>query len=151
MEDLSDFAKFQLKPAQEIIRSGGELTPMLIADGPEGCMLISIPQYGEPKIKPHAQDMMREFLRDKGAERYAFVMEAWVGTKKAMPPSGYLPSKDPEREEAIIVSAADNSGACVVVFSKIQRQGDKITFSEPESLPIFGGPLLELLKKPTAH
>lgn len=151
MEDLSDFAKFQLRPAQEIVRNGGELTPMLIIDSPEGSMIAGVPQYGEPKIKAAAQDFMREFLAEKHATRYAFVMEAWVGTKKAMPPAGYLPSKDPEREEAIIVSAADNSGACVVVFCKIKRDGDTVSFSEPETMPIISGPLLELLKKPTAH
>lgn len=152
MDDLIKFAKEQFAPARKIICDGRELTPMLIFDSGEGTSICAVPQYGEPDAKGLIREMLRKLMKEKGATRYAFAMEAWMGERKRgeLPP-GYLPSKDPERKEAIVVSAADINGRQVVLASFISRDGG-ISFAEPEVLRgAGGGPLLELLSTPTKH
>lgn len=142
---LYALAKAQLGPAKALIQKRNGMEPVLCFETATGICIAEIPQYGSPELKGLVLAGLRELLKDQDAERYAFTMEAWVGEKSTSDDlRGYTPSKDPKREEAIMVSAADAEGNKLVLFCKITGR-DPVTFSEPEVLDITHGALLELL------
>jgi hypothetical protein len=129
MTTLKEFAEAQLTVAQKIVADGKELAPMLIVESGGGeAMVCLIAGYGDPQVKGPARVMMRAILEKHSAARYAFVMEAWLGEAPKRPDPTYLPSKDPNRLEAVVITAAAVAGEKVLLVSKIKRAGQSITF-----------------------
>jgi hypothetical protein len=148
---LEEFAKLQLKPAQTLILMRRELVPMMVFESPTGTGIAAVPDYGEDTVKGPAREALRAMLKEKGATRYAFIIEAWMSTAKGSEISpGMRPRDDPKRKEAIVVSAADNKGCKILCISFITR-APKISFSEPELCDAGFGATLDLLTKPTVN
>src|SRR5678816_2863580 len=74
--------------------------------------------------------LMRTILKGADAEAYAFIMEAWL-SEKPLPPGPINPenwepaSKDPERQEALVVHCGTRDGDDIVLMAKIKRHGHK--------------------------
>lgn len=137
MTDLRTFAQAQLETSKKMVSKTQELMPTLIAEKSDGSLVIcAVPEYGNPQTKQLCQMMLKSILAKEGATRYAFTMEAWMGTtaSKTLPP-GYLPSKDPNRKEAIVVAAADRKGGTHLLVAFIDRSGDEVKFEDPEEPP----------------
>ena len=150
-QTLREFAQQQLECAQKIIRSGKELMPVLVIETDGAPIIAGFPEYGHGS-KTLQREVMKDLLREKNAERYCFVMEAWFGS----PPDGkfdqhYRPMNDPKRMEAIAVSAQASDGEKVFLVCQIKRgKGGLVQFDEKK--PDLGspvGPLGDLFDKDT--
>lgn len=141
-DTLREFAEAQLATAKKICSEGKEVMPVFIIDGDEPA-IIGVPQYGDHRKKAALREQLKNYLIERDAERYAFVMEAWFGQPPAKPDPNYLPSKDPARQEGLFVIAVSCDGEHQTVACKIIR-GETISFSDTIHMDYGLGPLGEL-------
>jgi len=136
---LDDLVQSAMRVAEKHLEQGEQLCPTLIAcgdDGGEESVVIGYPDYGNPDVKALARGHMRHMIAERGCTKYIFVMEAWIGVKTKMPPKGYLPQNDPERVDALCITAVEKGGEHYCLVIEFKRLADKksITFEKPYKL-----------------
>jgi hypothetical protein len=129
-EALANIAHSALQRAKDRINQQKEIAPIFMWFGGEGGAAL-MPQYADNRELGIA--IMRKLLRDNDAECYLFIIEAWMGIRTEAQhknDDGYLPSKDPQRTEAVCVSGATREGDIITLIAGFTREGDVIKWDE---------------------
>lgn len=123
----------------------GRLIPVLTFFTSDGAALCPLDDYGDPDMKEVYHMALRELLAVQKATAYVHAMEAWLSSSNTSEPD-VLPEDDPDRKEAIVISAATITGEKQVTVIPFTRdENGEISFAEPRSIAyVMYGPLLEL-------
>jgi hypothetical protein len=142
MIDLQTFARQMLENgkavSQEVAQKNGDFCPMLIAYRDDAILPLPLPNY--TKDRECHQIVMRAMLKAVQADGFVFVMEAWFSEykmDKAPDPNapGFVPpSRDPKRQEMLVVHGMSRAGGQAGYCCKIKRHGHKLVFGEVENL-----------------
>ena len=93
----------------------GELRSMVIVQAGDGHFEVVSCAWANPAERILMLAMLRVFLRDLDATRYAFFGEVWMSKK---PGAFERPSLDPGREERVFTTVCDRRLAAPVVVSQ---------------------------------
>ena len=107
--------------AEHMMRSGGSVRPVLLADTAEGNILYLPETMGDESAKQNFANAARLIAVGYGATAVAFVFESWITVAKpGRPLDSTPPSESPEGEECVLISAETGHRQAIEILM-IQR------------------------------
>jgi hypothetical protein len=106
---------------------GAEMIPTWHIQTPEGepDIIAGTPWNGD-RDKEFIIFAMRRLLRDKKAESYSFMSEAWMATEDIKHPTGLMPREREDRREVVIINAYDRLGFGTMRVYEMKRGPDGV-------------------------
>lgn len=140
MIELKTFALAMLERgkgiSQDCAQKNGDFCPMFIAYKDDAVLPLPLPNY--TKDRQYHQIVMRAMLKAVEADGFVFVMEAWFSQYEKEPdtdaPDFVPPSRDPKREEMLVVHGLSREGGQAGYCCKIKRHGHKLVFGDIEDM-----------------
>jgi hypothetical protein len=131
-------------------KKGAEMVPTWHVQTPEGepDIIVATPWSGDDdKIK--ITRLMRFMLKEKKAESYSFMSEAWVATEDPRHPSGLMPREREDKREVVIINAYDRLGFGTMRVYEMKRGPDGIVTELVMDPPMdgFSGRLANLFRE----
>jgi hypothetical protein len=98
-----------------MVDSKGELTPAWLVITDKGSIEIFATPWGNNREKHVVIETMRDVMREKHATAYSMVTEAWMLRVQGVGLTeenytGPMPSESPDRQECVVVMAANKDG-----------------------------------------
>jgi hypothetical protein len=133
---------------------GAAMIPTWHLQTPEGDpdIIVATPWNGDDE-KEFMIFAMRRMLRDKKAESYSFVSEAWVAIEDARHPIGLMPREREDRREVVIINAYDRLGFGTMRVYEMKRNDKGVVTDLVMDPPMegFEGRLANLFKDEDSH
>jgi hypothetical protein len=138
--DLQAFARDMLENgkavSEDAAKENRDFCPMFITYKDDAMAPLPLPHY--TKDREFHQGLMRFMLEATKADGFVFVMEAWFSQYTKEPdmnaPDFVPPSRDPKREEMLVVHGLSRAGEQAGYCCKINRRGRKLIFGEVENM-----------------
>jgi hypothetical protein len=130
-------------------KEGAEMVPTWHIQTPKGEPdIIAATPWGDDDDKAMVVSLMRFMLKEKKAESYSFMSEAWVATEDVNHPTGLMPRDREDRREVVIINAYDRLGMGTMRVYEIKRGPDGIVTELVMDPPLdgFSGRLANLFK-----
>jgi hypothetical protein len=120
-------------------KEGAEMMPTWHIQTPEGEPdLIAATPWGGDKEKQILVFAIRQLLRDKKAESYSFMSEAWSATEDANHPNPLMPRDREDKREVVIINAYDRLGFGAMRVYEIKRGDDGVVTELVMDPPLDG-------------
>jgi len=137
--DLEKFAADMMKMGQGaclgFAKENREFIPTLVILAKDGISPVPFPHYARDRA--FHIGLIKNVLAGCDADAFAFVMEVWYsehstkGQKTPIKTEDFpLPSKDPNRKEALVVQCSSRDGGDIVLIAEIKRHGHKVSFKD---------------------
>jgi hypothetical protein len=113
---LDDMVRLAREHATRVmVGSKAELTPAWLLITAKGDIEIFATPWGDDRQKRTVIEVMRDVMREKHATAYSMVTEAWMARAtaeeaKSAEYSGLPPSQRADRQEAVVIMAANKDG-----------------------------------------
>jgi hypothetical protein len=109
-----------------MFNENGRLLPTWLLQEEDGKILLVVTPYDNDLTKDMVDFAIREAIKTKNIQRYAYISEVWMAFEKGCFSSvedykGLRPSQRPDRKEALMLIAEDISGDCIMSYSDIYR------------------------------
>jgi hypothetical protein len=126
--------------AEHMMRSGGSVRPVLLADTAEGTILYLPETMGNERSKQNFANTARLIAVGYGATAVAFVFESWITfAKPGRPLDSTPPSESPDREECVLISAETrHRQATEILMIQRDRTGKFVGFATPDVPEVTG-------------
>jgi hypothetical protein len=122
------FHQFIDKIRVETLRTfneNGSIHPTWFLQEEDGQILLVATPYTDDLTKDMVDFAIREAIRIKHIQRYAYISEVWMAFQKDLTSledyKGLRPSQRPDRKEALMFIAEDISGDYIMSYSDIYR------------------------------
>ena len=141
---LSDLAEAVAKHCRRVVEDeGGEVINYILGQTAGGEILCLLVPWGSDIEREQMLKAVREVFRERTVISYLHISEAWRGHN-----AGLQPSKDPEREECLMIVGVDFAGERVARSFTIKRHGNgkrSLTEDRLDGMHELDGSFLRLL------
>lgn len=141
MSQLRDlFNKIEPKVREDFKKDGEIGTPIWFLENNNNDLILVATPFENNHTKDMAVLAVKEVIKEHNVVRYLFITETWFVSENIkdkpktpwkQPLETIIPSKHPDRKEAVVVTGEDReTGENLMILLEIDRSGDKPILKE---------------------